>query len=238
MITVLGWIWWLVLPLRRKLAVANHQAAFPERDAGELRRTVGELAWSYVELLLGKRAQIEGLEHLEGGAIALAGHFGGWDLAMVSLAEATPVTVFVREPRDRIPAWIIRRIRRRTGMELLAPRGDKAAAYTALERGRVVLFIQDQRHDDGLLSPYFGRPVRTSAGFAAMAWRCEAKPVGIEQWRDDNGRHQVRIRPLELPIPDDREQALAALTDASQRFYEQVVRRRPWAWWWLHDRWR
>jgi KDO2-lipid IV(A) lauroyltransferase len=234
---LLGWIWWTVLPLRKRLAVANHQAAFPDRDPGELRRTVGELAWSYAELLLGRRARVAGLEHFSGGAIALAGHFPGWDLALVSLAEQAPVTIFVREPHDALPRWVIRRLRARAGAELLPPRGSMARAYAALGQGRTVIFVQDQRHDGGLVVDFLGRPAKTSPALAAMAWRTRAPLVSIVQERID-GEWVATIRPLAVAVPADRDAAIAALTAESQRFYSREIRRRPWAWWWLHDRWR
>lgn len=234
---LLGWIWWVVLPLRKRLAVDNFRAAFPDEDPTTLRRTVGELAWSYGELLLGRRARVEGVEHLANGTIALAGHFPGWDMALVSLAEAAPVTIFVREPHDALPRWVIRRLREEAGAELLPPRGSQARAYAALEEGRTVIFVQDQRHDPGLAVDFLGRPARTSAGFAAMVHRTRRPVVRVTQAREDGG-WVVRIHPLDLSVPDDRDAALPALTQASQDAYAAEIRRRPWAWWWLHDRWR
>lgn len=235
---LLGWIWWLVLPVRRRLAIANHQAAFPERPPGELRRTVGELAWSYVELALGHRATVDGLEDHSGGALVLAGHFSGWDLALLSLADHAPVTIFVREPSDRLARAIVSRLRRHPNLELLPPRGAMDRAYAALGAGRLVLFVQDQRHDAGLAVPFLGRNALTSAGFAAAAWRTRAPVLGMTQHRDARGVHRVRLHPLTLVTPEDRDSAIASLTAASQVFYETALRARPWTWWWLHDRWR
>ncbi|MEC7948891.1 MAG: lysophospholipid acyltransferase family protein [Myxococcota bacterium] len=235
---LLGWIWWLVLPVRRKLAVQNHQAAFPERHAGELRRTVGELAWSYVELAAGRRARVEGLEGRSSGALVLAGHFSGWDLALLSLADHTPVTIFVRQPSDQLARAVVARLRTHPDLELLPPRGAMERAYAALAEGRLVLFVQDQRHEPGIAVPFLGRSAWTSAGFAVAAWRTRAPVFGMVQYRDEDGQHVVHLRPLELDVPDDRGAAVGMLTAASQQFYEAVIRARPWTWWWLHDRWR
>lgn len=235
---LLGWIWWCLLPVRRRLAVANHQAAFPDRPPDELRRTVGELAWSYVELALGRRATVEGLEGHHGGALVLAGHFSGWDLALLSLADHAPVTIFVREPSDRLARVLVSRLRRHPRLELLPPRGAMDRAYAALEAGRLVLFVQDQRHDAGIQVPFLGRTAWTSAGFAAAAWRTRAPVLGMTQHRDASGVHRVRLRPLPLDVPEDRDVAIASLTAASQAFYGEAVTARPWTWWWLHDRWR
>ena len=238
MIRLLGWLWWWVLPVRRRLAVENFRRAFPDRDPRELRRGVGELAWSYVELLLGRRARVEGLDLVPPtGAICLGGHGGAFDLALISVARHVPVTIFVRTPSNPLAAWLIERLRRRAGLELLPPRDSMAAAYRALERGRVVIFVQDQRHNQGIRVPFFGRPARTSPAFAAMAWRTRAPLLGVWQWREAGG-HVIRFQRLDWPVPEDRDEAIRSLTAASQRFYEDRIRTAPHAWLWLHDRWK
>ena len=235
---LLGWIWWFLLPVRRRLAVENHQAAFPDRDPGEIRRTVGELAWSYVELAVGRRATVTGTDLATGGAIVLAGHFSGWDLALLSLADHVPVTIFVREPSDRLARAVVARLRRHPNLELLAPRGEMDRAYAALDAGRLVLFVQDQRHDPGLPVPFLGRPAWTSAGFAVAAWRTGAPLLGMTQHRDASGVHRVELHRLPLQVPEARSDAVPQLTAASQDFYARAISARPWTWWWLHDRWR
>lgn len=238
MIALLGWIWWVLLPVRKRLAVANYVACFPERDPGELRRTVGELVLGYLELALGRRAEGRGLDLLRGGGLVLAGHGGAWDLCLISAARELPVTIFVRQPSNPLAAWLIARARRRADIELLPPRGSMEAAYRALERGRVVVFVQDQRHNAGIPVPFFGRAAWTSPAFGAMAWRTRAPIFGVWQGREPGGRHWVAAERLDWAIPADREAAVRALTEQSQRFYEQKIRSRPWSWLWLHDRWK
>lgn len=238
MIALLGWLWWTLLPVRRALATRSYRACFPERDPGELRRCVGEIAAGYLDLLRGRRARLVGAEALAGGGLLLAGHLGAWDLCLISLSERVPVTIFVRTPTNRLAAWVIARLRRSGDLELLPPRGSREAAYRALERGRVVIFVQDQRHNAGIPVPFFGRPALTSPAFGAMAWRTRAPLFGAWQGRAPDGSHLVEIERLDWAVPEDREEAIGALTAASQRFYEEKIRRAPWSWLWLHDRWK
>lgn len=233
----IGWLWWTLIPARKRLAVENFRRCFPERDPAELRRGVGEMVRGYVDLVRGKRGRVQDIELLAQGGIFLVGHCSAWDLALVSVAEQVPVTIFVKTPSNRLVAWIIERLRRRTGMELLGPDGSMEAAYDALARGRVVTFTQDQRRNRGLAVPFFGRPALTSAAFASMAWRTRAPLYGGWQWVRD-GRYEARIVRLDWPIPEDREQAIRELTARSQRFYEATIRSAPWSWLWLHDRWK
>jgi KDO2-lipid IV(A) lauroyltransferase len=234
---IFGWIWWWLVPVRKRTAIDNYRRAFPERDPRELRRTVHEIVAGYFELFLGRRAVVHGAELAEGGGLALAGHLGAWDLALVSGAEAYPITIFVKPPANPIAAWIVERLRRRAGAELLPPRDAMAAARAALERRRVVVFVQDQRHNQGMDAPFFGAPALTSAAFAAMAWRTKAPLLGIRQWKEGQVHH-VRVERLDWPVPADRDEAIRVLTERSQQFYESAIRERPWSWLWLHDRWK
>jgi len=234
---VIGWLWWWLLPIRKGIAITNYARAFPERDPRELRRTVREIVVGYLELLLGRRAVVHDASIVDGGGLALAGHLGAWDLALVSGAEAYPITIFVKPPANRIAAWIVERLRRRSGAELLPPHHAMEAAYGALERKRVVVFVQDQRHNRGIDVPFFGTPALTSPAFAAMAWRTKAPLFGIRQWKEADVHH-VRVERLDWPIPEERDEAVRLLTERSQQFYESAIRERPWSWLWLHDRWK
>lgn len=238
MIGLLGWLWWLVVPIRRRLAVANYRWAFPDRDAGELRRSVGEVVWGYLQLAIGVQARLEGLDQVRPGTICLAGHGASWDLALVSAAQHLPISIFVKTPSNPLAAWVIERLRRRGDLELLPPSNSMPSAYAALSRGRLVVFVLDQRHNQGIDVPFFGRPARTSPAFAAMLHRTHAPVVGAWPRRDERGRHVVRFEPLPVDVPTDREEAVRTITAASQRWYEDRIRERPLSWWWLHDRWK
>jgi Kdo2-lipid IVA lauroyltransferase/acyltransferase len=238
MITFFGWLWWWVIPIRKRLAVENYLRAFPERDATELRRCVGEMVWGYLELAMGRRAQVHGAELVEAGGICLAGHGGAWDLALISAGADLRATIFVRTPSNPLIAWWIMRQRRRSGLDLLPPSGSALSAYRALRSGRLVVFVQDQRHNQGVAVPFFGRPALTSRGFGVLAARTGAPLFCAWQWRDEQGEHHIQIERLDVDVPVDPDAAVMALTEASQRFYEDKIRQRPYSWLWLHDRWR
>ena len=238
MITLIGWLWWWIIPIRKRIAIDNFRAAFPDRDPSELRRTVGEMVWGYVELAMGRRAVVHGAELLQDGGICLAGHGGAWDLALISAGRHIPASIFVKTPANPLIARWITMMRRRSGLELLAPTGSALTAYRALKRGRVVVFVQDQRQNDGVLVDFFGRPALTSRGFGVLAARSGAPLFGTWQWRDEAGQHHIKIERLSVQVPSSTDEAVLALTQASQRFYEDKIRQRPHSWLWLHNRWR
>lgn len=235
----LGWLWWAVLPLRKQQAIENFQHCFPDLPVGpSLRRGVGGLAAQYIELLLGARCDIEGLEHAANGGLCLAGHFAAWEIMVTSLARKVPVTAFIRQPSSPWAARFVAWLRQRgTDLELLTADDDPRRAYRALQSGRLVLLLQDQRHNSGPNVLFFNRPCRTSPAFGAMAWMERPPLLTISQWREGR-RHRARIEPLHIDIAKARRTAVMELTQASQDFYEQTIRQHPHAWLWLHRRWR
>ena len=108
---------------------------------------------------------------------------------------------------------------------------------TALEAGRMVMFVQDQRHNRGIVAKFLGRPARTSAAFAAMVHRTRAPVVGLWQERTRSG-HRCWFQPLPVDIPEDRDQAIPILTQVSQDYYSSQIKTQPANWWWLHHRWK
>jgi len=238
MIALIGWLWWWVIPIRKSLAIENYAAAFPERDPRELRRTVGELVAGYLDLFLGRPVQLENMHLVQQGGICLAGHGAAWDLALCAAAKEVPATIFVKTPSNPIAAWWITRMRKKSDIELLAPSGSLFSAFRALRRGRLVVFVLDQRDNDGLVVPFFDRGARTSRGFALMLHRTRASLYGAWQWRDERGHHRLAVEALDFDIPDTADRAIPSLTAASQRWTERMIRTAPHSWLWLHNRWK
>ncbi len=242
---MLAWTWWLLLPIRKKVAVANLESCFPELPAGPtLRRSLAEILLGYVELLRHRRAPIDVVyEDIEllveparrgEGTLVVAGHGGSWDLVVSAFPGAydVPVSIYVKPPASLALAALIEELRVELGLKLLPPDGSMLAGLRDLKRGSVLVFPFDQRRNQGIPSPFFGRTACTSPALALAARRTGARVVGVWQWREGLGRHRLRCYPIELV--GDREQDTATLN----RFIEDRIRERPHGWLWLHDRWR
>jgi KDO2-lipid IV(A) lauroyltransferase len=237
-----AWTWWWVLPVRRAVAVANLRLALPELPPRPvLTRMLHDLALGYVEILQLQRGtvtfSVEGT--VPAGSLVLAGHFGSFDLCLVAWSDVVPLALYIRPPADPWARRLIAGIRADHGLLTLDPGTQLADGYRALEGGRSLMFVQDQRRQKGVDSPLFGQPARTAAGFAAAVLRFGRPVHAVWQWRTGVGRHQIRVEPLTLPAPTGDEAAdIQAITDATNRWYEARIRERPHGWFWLHRRWR
>jgi KDO2-lipid IV(A) lauroyltransferase len=239
---VIAWVWWLVLPIRRRDAVDAVRGALPGVSPRRvLTRMMHDLALGYVELLQFERLQIivEGAAGIPPGALVLAGHGGAWDVALLAWADTFPLAIFLRTPTDPWTRDFLAAHRARHDLVALETGARMDDAYAALAAGRSVLFIQDQRHAKGIPSAFFGRPARTSAGIAAAHLRTGRPIWAAWQWREGRGRHRLHIAPLEMPaLTGDRDADTQAITDATNRWYEARIRAYPHGWLWLHRRWR
>jgi KDO2-lipid IV(A) lauroyltransferase len=237
-----AWIWWWFLPIRRAEAVGALQKALPGvPPRPTLTRMMRDLALGYIEFVQFERLNVtvEGAAGMPAGALVLGGHGGSWDVALLAMADVVPLAIFLRTPKDAWTRAFLAGYRARHDVLALETGARMDAAYAALDAGRAVLFIQDQRHGSGIASPFFGRPARTSAGIAAAHLRTGRPIWTVWQWREGVGRHRLHLAPLPLPPrTGDRSVDTQAITDATNAWYEARIREHPHGWLWLHRRWR
>lgn len=239
---LVAWTWWWILPIRAREASLRLREALPDAHPRRvLTRMMHDLALGYIEILQFDRLQleVEGAESVAPGSLVLAGHGGSWDIALLGYGDVLPLAIFLRTPTDRWTREWLASLRRAHDVQALETGSRMEDAYSALEAGRSVYFIQDQRHGKGIPSPFFGKPARTSAGIAAAHLRTGRPIVGAWQWRTGVGRHHLQLVPLALPpLTGDRVRDTQAITDATNAFYEARIRERPHGWLWLHRRWK
>ena len=232
-----GLLWWWFIPIRKRLAVTNFKQCFPQNKSHDLRIGMGDIVTQYVFLFFGKRARIQMPKDVLEGGICLAGHGSTWDIALISMAEQVPVTIFLRKPSGFLSATMIAYLRRSSDVQALYDRNCMTKAYQALKDGRLVIFVQDHRFNDGITTTFFSRTCLTSAAFASMAYNTKAPLYGA--WQNNNGANiTVTVERLHWTIPEDKNQAITVLTQQSQEFYQQKISQKPHAWLWLHDRWK
>ena len=247
--TMIAWLWWLVVPIRRRLAILNFRSAFPGVPPGvPLRRMTAGLVLGYFELLYEERIpgsvdlSIEGAgpiverEKSGQGTLVFAGHLGSWDLVGPLMARRTGMKamVVVKIPRSKAVAALIERVRASYGLGFLPNKaGAMARALEFLEKGHVVVFVIDQRLKRGVAVPFFGRLALTAPSVAVAAAKTSLPVHFLEYWREGTGRHHA-VFSAPLPVTGRAEDDVAAFTAR----IEEAVRRRPHNWLWLHDRWK
>jgi KDO2-lipid IV(A) lauroyltransferase len=242
-----------------RTARGNLARAFPDKVPAEIEavvvgmwenlgRTVGELAHLDRIRTRGRDARIElrGEENIEllkrdgRPGIAYAAHLGNWELgALVSALHGLPVTLLYRRANNPLAEWLIRRCRRPVGGELVAKGPAASRRITeVLSRGGHLGMLADQKTNNGVPAPFFGRDAMTTPVLAlcALKYDCPLVPVQVE--RLNGARFRVTVHPpLRIVATGRRKDDVLTITAAINASIEGWIRLHPEQWIWLHRRW-
>ena len=193
----------------------------------------------------GGRVEAHGFEHVDRAVaagrriIVFSGHIANWEIGMLAGAQhGISVAQIYRALNNPLMDRMIARFRGDRGE--LIPKGAIAArrAIAALRRGTHLGLLSDQKMNDGIPVPFFGRLAMTAPALAILALRfdCDVLPLRVERL---NGAH-FRITvfpPLPLPRTGEPHTDAAALMARVNATVEEWIRDRPEQWLWVHRRW-
>jgi Kdo2-lipid IVA lauroyltransferase/acyltransferase len=257
----LGLACWHVLPFRRQVVLANLRAAFgQECDEAELRargrafyRQLGTTLlefcgyWRLTQAEILDLVEVTGREHLEAtlalerGALLVSGHFGNWELlAAWVAASGTKVRFLVKSQSNQRVDALQNDLRRRAGVEVLRVGGTTREMVRILREGGVIGMLGDQdAGPSGLFLDFLGRPASVFRTAASLAWRLRCPVMTGFLVRLPDGRHRLDIAPALVPDPDwDEATAIATITRWHTQRLEEMVRRHPDHYFWVHRRWK
>ncbi|MGC6506768.1 MAG: lysophospholipid acyltransferase family protein [Myxococcota bacterium] len=234
--SILSWFWWWVIPIRKNTAITAFQSHFPNEPAEKMREMMALIILQYLFIVIGKKAEIE-LEDPPAGGICICAHGMGWDISMLTFGPIFPLTVFFKRPSNPLAARLIEHLRQRSTIQGIYHGQSMAMADAAIESGRLVCFVVDQRYNRGIQTQFFEQPCLSSPAFAALYWR--HKPPLFTAWPSHrNGTFVLRFKRLEVPPYHNREECLQQLTQVGQNWVETCIRQDPFQWLWLHLRWK
>jgi len=196
------------------------------------------------------RVETQGIEHLDRAlaagrpVILFGGHLGNWEIAALAAAQyGLDIAQIYRAANNPLVDRMIARFRRAEDSSYKGEFIRKGAiasrrAVAALRRGAHLALLADQKLNDGIPVPFFGRPAMTAPALALLAlhFDCTVLPARVE--RLQGARFRLTLHPpLDLPKRGDRDADVAALTAAVNATLERWIRERPEQWFWVHSRW-
>jgi KDO2-lipid IV(A) lauroyltransferase len=239
-------------------AQRNLQVAFPQMPQAE-RREILRAQWENFGRYIFEfpiadrltpasgRVEIVGAERLAAiarsgrPAVFISGHFSNIEImAAVILASGVQCDVTYRAANNPLVDERIKRSRFKYGIRLFAPKGAEGARdlLEALQSGRSIAILNDQKYDGGVGGCFFGREVMTNPAAARLALKYGApiQPLSIQ--RTHGARFRVIAHePILLRAEGGKTGAVEAGVQAINSFIEARVRERPGEWWWMHRRW-
>jgi KDO2-lipid IV(A) lauroyltransferase len=194
----------------------------------------------------GARIEIAGMEHAIAaiskgrGGLFVSGHCGNWEAMPRCIKDVGQKGTLVYRPPNNpyVDAWISKQ--RSIGLPTMAAKGGESARslIRTLKTGGFLAMLVDQKSNDGISVPFFGRPAMTATGAPNLSLRHNAPIVPAWCERLPGQRFRLTVYP-EIPFPNtgDRDKDTYALALALNQFLEARIRENPANWLWLHSRW-
>jgi Kdo2-lipid IVA lauroyltransferase/acyltransferase len=171
--------------------------------------------------------------------VFFSAHYGNWEIATLAVTQAgLKAAEIYRAANNPIVDGLIHRARGVVGSELVPKGAAGRRAVAALHRGAHLCLLVDQKMNEGVAAPFFGRDAMTEKVAARLALRydCKVVPVRVERLGGVKFRLSF-LEPMELTRTGDDEADVKTLMTQINALLEQWIRERPDHWFWLHRRW-
>jgi KDO2-lipid IV(A) lauroyltransferase len=246
----------------RRVGRRNLQIAFPTKTEHErnqilrgmyvsLGRLLAEFCLfpRYTQQNVGKIAVYQGFENFEQaeqrgkGVLLLTGHVGGWEIgSFVHSLYGHPMNIVVRPLDNPYLNRMAEEFRCRFGNRLLAKQDFARGLLSAMHKGETVGILMDTNMTppQGDFVPFFGGLACTATGMARVALKTGAAVVpAFTIWDDQLRKYRVQFEPaIQLVKTGDNDADILANTALFNKAIEDVIRRHPEQWLWVHRRWK
>lgn len=251
-----------LLPRLRKIALFNLRLAFPEWTENQrneaLLAMARYLAWQAVEFARFPRytrENISGVIEIEGhenfleaqrrgkGVLILTGHIGAWELSSFAHALYGYPMRYMARPLDnaRLDGFV-NGYRRLSGNKPIYKNESARAVLKALHEGGVVGILADQNTlpEEGVFVDFFGKSACTTTGIARLALHTGAAVVpGYAYWDVAAKKYKLRFESaVQISDSGDSEQDILENTQRFAKITEEIIRKFPEQWVWVHARWK
>ena len=241
-------------------ARANLKAAYPEKNAEEIETIIREM-WDNLGRTVAEYPHLDhfsykgtdphieianmelGVRIVEEGKpiLFVSGHFGNWEIMPIAAAQYGVEGGIVYRPVNNpyVDRWIAAQ-RAKNGPKDQITKGAQGTKriFTLLRAGKAIFLLVDQKTDEGVPAPFFGRTAMTTPAPAALALKLGATILPVSNERLNGARFRMTIHePIGYQTTGDHEADVLALTARINEVMEACVRYRPSQWLWIHRRW-
>ncbi len=257
---IFGKLAYCLLPKERKKTVENLTLVFgKEKSEAEINSLAQEvfvnLAISGVDALLLRRykEKITDLIEVEGeknfaeayqegkGIMTVTGHIGCFELmAPFFNQKGYKTAVIGRELYDKRLDKILVENREKSGVQNIPNTASVKEIFKALQQGKALGVLIDQNSNKvrNVKVNFFGKPANAPVGPALIALKTGSPIIPLAIVR--NSKHTYRIivgQKLEPKVTEDKEKEAVRLTQECTLFLEQIIKKYPAQWVWMHNRW-
>lgn len=243
-----------------KVARRNIQKAFPDFSDQQVELTIQQM-WDNLGRVVGefphmtnykgedfaKIVEVEGAEHIktagESGktVIFFSGHFANWEIVPKTIFEkgCPAINLVYRKSNNPYIDKLILDVRNNYQAGCM-PKGSVGARMIikAIKTGQHIGMLVDQKQNDGIPVPFFGRDAMTAPAIATLALKYDCQLIPIHVKRIKGAKFKViASEPFNLAnTGDEKLDILVAMTKINS-ILEEWIKEAPSGWFWVHNRW-
>jgi len=259
--TIFAVFWFDILRIRRDVILKNLDIAFGSTKSKEEkikigRKSIYSFLYTAFTFLAAKKLfpkmkvgfsnqeKFDELRTRGMGLYAICIHMGNWEfLCHAACKYLVPIHI-VAKPigKGTLATWVTA-LRRFLGYRLIDRGGKESAAtqiFNALNKQGVIGFITDQKRPNGETLPFFGKEASTNNSLAKLWLRKKAPVIPVIIKRTALDTYDV-IFFQEFEMQDDKNLSIAEnVTENTRRMnlvVEEMIRKNPEEYFWLHKRW-
>ena len=250
-----------LLPIRKDVVFDNLKLAFPELSSNQIKKlaygTYKNFAITLVEILYLPWTSDEQIKNVvnfkdldlidkrekEGnGVILLSGHFGNWEYCAISVGAQLnkKLSVIVKPQRNNFVNDWMNRARTRWTNEVVPLGASIRNVYAVLMKKGIVAMVADQRGpEDGIKLEFFGRKTSVYTGPAVLSLKMNVPIIYGFTIRQPDFSYRCNVVEISREnLPDNYDEKVKVLSERILRYLEDVIRKNPEQWFWMHKRWK
>lgn len=249
-------------PKLRKTADCNLRLAFPDWTEAQrnetmrkMVRNLGRMAAEFARMPRLTKDNVQDIVILDGhenflaghergkGVLYLTGHIGAWELSSFAHALYGYPLHYMARPFDnqRLDA-LVNCYRCASGNKLIFKNQSARSMLKILKDAGTIGILADQNTlpAEGAFVDFFGKLACTTTGIARVALHTDAAVVpGFAYWDESIQKYRLRFEPpVELIRTGDTEKDVYANTQKFAKVLEEIIRKYPNQWVWVHARWK
>lgn len=175
------------------------------------------------------------------GVMFISGHFANWEVMPFAATQRGYEGGEVYRPQNNpyVDRWLVKQ-RAKNGPKDQISKGAQGTRriFTLLRRGKSIFLLVDQKTNEGLPVPFFGRDAMTTPAPASLALKLGAVLLPVSNERHGGPRFTMKVYPpIDFTPSGDHDRDVLELTRLINLAIEKAVRENPSQWLWLHRRW-
>ncbi len=258
----LAFLWVDVFSIRKDVVYSNIEIAFPGTDEPTkkrwMRQSLEVLCRSFFDVLkipsinlkwIDENVIFHGLENIENpqtGILFMSLHMASGDLAAAAFSEKVkPLSLISKRFKSPFLDELWFSVRTKSKTEFIDAHGKSNAfdILKALKKNRGLVFVVDQFMGKpfGVETQFFGRTTGSAYGLALFAQKTKTPVHPLWTYWDENNKLNICVEPridFTSKLTDDLDRNNVVLTNIFNQHIENIIRKKPEQWMWVHRRWK